>query len=68
MWMRIPKKLIGSLIALGFEQAAMSREDIPDENRREFHVIEDEFFNFAATSQTTFQRGTCDVPEIQCLF
>ncbi|WP_436644547.1 type IV secretory system conjugative DNA transfer family protein [Microbaculum sp. FT89] len=41
-----PANLLGSLIASGFQQAAMRRASIPEADRRDFNLYIDEFHNF----------------------
>ncbi len=42
------RRLLGSLIVTGFEQAALSRKDQPKEARRPFYLYVDEFQDFVA--------------------
>src|SRR6266571_3423543 len=42
--------LLGSLIATQFQLAAMSRTDMPENERRDFHLFIDEFHNFTTDS------------------
>ena len=42
--------LLGALLVSGIAQAAMSRKDIPEADRRPFHLYVDEFQNFATES------------------
>lgn len=42
--------LLGSLLATQFQLAAMSRSDIPEAERQDFHLIIDEFHNFTTDS------------------
>jgi hypothetical protein len=42
------RRLLGSLIVTGFEQAALSRTDIPSPARRPFYLIMDEFQDYVA--------------------
>lgn len=42
--------LLGSLLATQFQMAAMSRADIPEDRRRDFHLFIDEFHNFTTDS------------------
>ena len=42
--------LLGSLLATQFQMAAMSRTDIPEDQRRDFHLFIDEFHNFTTDS------------------
>ena len=41
-----PANLLGSLIVSGFQQAAMQRADVSEEQRKNFHIYIDEFQNF----------------------
>lgn len=43
-------QLLGSLIITKLQLAAMSRVEIPEENRRDFFLVVDEFQNFATIS------------------
>ena len=43
-------KLLGMLFVIKFQMAAMSRADIPEEQRRDFTLYIDEFQNFATDS------------------
>lgn len=43
-------KLLGGLVITRFQLAAMSRVDIPEEDRRDFYVYIDEFQNFSTES------------------
>lgn len=45
--------LLGSLLVTGIQQAAMSRSDMPEDRRRDFHLYIDEFQNFATRSFPT---------------
>ncbi len=45
--------LLGALLVSGIAQAAMSRKDIPEAERRPFHLYVDEFQNFATESFAT---------------
>ncbi len=42
--------LLGSLLATQFQMAAMSRTDLPEAQRRDFHLFIDEFHNFTTDS------------------
>ena len=42
--------LLGSLLVSGFQLAALSRADEPEEHRRDFHLTIDEFHNFTTDS------------------
>ena len=39
--------LLGALLVTAFQHAAMSRADIPESERRDFHLLVDEFSNFS---------------------
>lgn len=43
-------KLLGGMLVTKLQLAAMSRVDIPEEKRRDFHLYVDEFQNFATDS------------------
>jgi hypothetical protein len=45
--------LLGSLLVTSFELAALSRADIPEESREDFHLYIDEFHNFETDSFAT---------------
>lgn len=45
--------LLGSLLVTSIQQAAMSRAEVPEEDRRDFHLYVDEFQNFATESFAT---------------
>ena len=45
--------LLGSLLVTSLQIAAMGRAEIPEKDRREFHVYVDEFQNFATESFAT---------------
>jgi hypothetical protein len=48
------QRLIGALLAVGFEQAAMSRDTILDRSRRrDYYLFIDEFDKFSAQSEVT---------------
>ena len=46
--------LLGTLIVTSLQLAAMSRANIPEQSRRDFSIIIDEFQNFATPSIATF--------------
>ena len=45
--------LLGSLLVTGLQLAAMSRADVAENERRDFHLYVDEFQNFATDSFAT---------------
>lgn len=45
--------LLGSLLIAGLQQAAMSRAELPEEERRDFFLAVDEFQNFSTESFAT---------------
>ena len=45
-----PSHLLGALLIAGFAQAAESRRSIPEEARKDFTLVADEFQNFATDS------------------
>ncbi|MCC7375520.1 MAG: type IV secretion system DNA-binding domain-containing protein [Verrucomicrobiales bacterium] len=45
--------LLGSLLVTQFQLAAMSRADVPEDQRRDFHLAIDEFHNFTTQSFAT---------------
>lgn len=42
--------IIGALLAAEFQSAAMSRVDVPEEGRRDFHLYVDEFQSFVSSA------------------
>ena len=46
----INANLLGMIFVMKFQQAAMSRQDIPEEERQDFCLYVDEFQNFATES------------------
>lgn len=46
----INANLLGMILVMKFQQAAMSRQDIPEEERQDFCLYVDEFQNFATDS------------------
>src|SRR5205085_3768633 len=48
-----PSTLLGALLVTGLQLAAMSRADVPEEERRDFFLYVDEFQNFATESFAT---------------
>lgn len=48
------RHMIGSLIMVGFEQATLSRVDLPESKRSRYHLLVDEFPQFAARSEEAF--------------
>ncbi len=47
---RRTRELVGCLLTVGFEHAALSRRDVPREKRRPFHLLIDEAASFVSTS------------------
>ncbi len=45
--------LLGALLVSSLQQAAMSRADVPEEERRDFYLFVDEFQNFTTNSFAT---------------
>lgn len=45
--------LLGALLVTGLQQAAMSRSDTPEDQRKDFYLYVDEFQNFATDSFAT---------------
>lgn len=45
-----PANLLGALLAAQFQHAAMTRANIPEDDRRDFHLFIDEFHNFTTGS------------------
>src|SRR5581483_9543568 len=50
------QRLLGCLLTVGFEVAALSRSDTPEESRRQYHLIIDEFSQFSAQSEESLAR------------
>lgn len=46
----INARLLGSLVVTAIQQAAMSRADVPEEERRDFYLYVDELHNFTTPS------------------
>lgn len=50
------QRFLGAALAVGFEEAALSRADIPEMQRRPYHLVIDEFSQFSAQSETSLER------------
>ncbi len=50
------QRLIGCFLTVGFEQAALSREDLPEKARKDYFLIMDEFSMFSAQSEEALAR------------
>ena len=50
------QRILGCLLTVGFEEASLSREDIPEEKRTLYHLILDEFSMFSAQSEEALSR------------
>jgi len=50
------QRVLGALITVGFEEAAFSREDIPERERHPYHLYIDEFSLFSAPSEQSLAR------------
>lgn len=50
------QKLLGCLITVNFEVAALSRTDTPEESRSHYHLLLDEFSMFSAQSEESLAR------------
>lgn len=50
------QRMLGCLLTVGLEEAALSREDLPAEQRRPYTLIVDEYSQFAAQSETALAR------------
>jgi hypothetical protein len=50
------QRFLGCLVTVGFEVAALSRADLPEHARREYHLILDEFSQFSAQSEEALAR------------
>ena len=50
------QRLLGCMLTVGYEVAALSRADTPLAERREHHLIIDEFSQFSAQSEEAFAR------------
>lgn len=48
-----PANLLGALLVAQFQHAAMSRADIPEADRVDFHLLIDEFHNFTTDTLAT---------------
>jgi hypothetical protein len=48
------RHLLGSLIMIGFEQATLSRGDVAESQRQEYHILVDEFPQFASRNEESF--------------
>jgi hypothetical protein len=56
---RLPEdvqRFIGALLAVGFEEAAFSRADVLEDERPDYHLVEDEFHLFSAQSGVSFSK------------
>jgi hypothetical protein len=51
------QRLLGCLLTVGFEQAALSRADLPPAARTPYHLIVDEFSQFSAQSEEALERA-----------
>lgn len=50
------QRILGCLLTVGFEEAALSREDLPEYKRTLYHLILDEFSMFSAQSEEALSR------------
>ncbi|TAK30921.1 MAG: hypothetical protein EPO21_18445 [Chloroflexota bacterium] len=50
------QRFLGCLITVGYEVAALSRADLPEDERRQYHLIMDEFSMFSAQSEESLSR------------
>ncbi len=50
------QRFLGCLLTVGYEVAALSRADTPEEERTAYHLIVDEFSMFSAQSEASFER------------
>lgn len=50
------QRFLGSLLTVGFEYAAQSRADIPERERRPYHLFLDEFHLFCAQNEKSLDR------------
>lgn len=50
------QRLLGCLVTVGFEVAALSRADMLEEKRAAYHLVLDEFASFSAQSEETLSR------------
>lgn len=50
------QRLLGSLVTVGFEVAALSRADMPEKDRAPYQLIMDEFSMFSAQSEEALSR------------
>lgn len=50
------QRLLGCLLTVGIEEAALSRADVPEERRTGYHLIIDEWSQFSAQSSDALER------------
>jgi hypothetical protein len=50
------QRFLGCLLTVGYEVAALSRADLPEERRAPYHLITDEFSMFSAQSEEALAR------------
>jgi len=50
------QRFLGCLITVGFEVAALSRADMPEHERTQYHLVLDEFSMFSAQSEESLAR------------
>ncbi len=50
------QRFLGCLLTVGYEVAALSRADLPEEHRTPYHLIMDEFSMFSAQSEEALAR------------
>lgn len=50
------QRLLGCLLTVGYEVAALSRADLPEDQRRPWHLMLDEFSMFSAQSEEALAR------------
>ncbi|MEZ4554197.1 MAG: type IV secretion system DNA-binding domain-containing protein [Dehalococcoidia bacterium] len=50
------QRLLGCLLTVGFEVAALSRAEVPEAERRPYHLLIDEFSQFSAQSEGSLAR------------
>jgi hypothetical protein len=50
------QRFLGCLLTVGFEVASLSRADIPEEQRSQYHFLLDEFSMFSAQSEESLAR------------
>lgn len=60
------QKLLGCLFTVGIEEAALSRADVPEDQRPPYTLIIDEFSQFAAQSASALERVLAQTRKYHC--